>query len=407
MLLAVLNLIDEGMLGENEIYLNEQLLTAFEQIFRQVSSSRDWCQPGPPFFHLRNSSFWRHKVKPGREQVYAKLTTTGGGTRAIHDNIEYAYFTDEVYEIVIASESRRILRNFLSSMLTQKSNDESKIRLRTVFHESFSLSRDSLRQIMIIISAHTEEFHSMSAADKENLYRDMTQLGTRYVKAMPRFAVGTGLIDTMHNFTDFGWYAYGNDQELQQPGTQWLMHYFLSAPHGPGPAFWHELVVTRFRTGDEFTTEEIAAQIGEFVAANEGKQLAARSARSTATVFLGTYTKEEGLGRLGILQSIGANRYRVQEPDLPPTWAFAYALLDYWHAQFGNLLTVNMDTLYGERGLTSLFLCGAGRLNMILRTMQSEGYVDIYRVAPPYQVVLLRQDREPLLQKLYEHHESE
>ena len=260
---------------------------------------------------------------------------------------------------------------------------------------------------MMIISAHAEEFGSLNAEGKENLYRGMTHLGTRYVKAMPRFAFGTGLIDYRHQFTEFGWYAFGNDQELQQSGTEWLMHYFLSAPHGPGPAFWHELVVTRFRSGDEFTTDEIAAQIGEFVATQEGKQLAARSARSTATVFLGTYTKEEGLGRLGILRLVGNQRYRVQEPDPPPTWAFGYALLDYWRTQFGNLLTINLDTLYGERGLTTLFLCGAGRLNMMLRAMQEEGYVDIYRVAPPYQVVLLRQESESLLQKLYEHHESE
>lgn len=224
---------------------------------------------------------------------------------------------------------------------------------------------------------------------------------------MPRYSFGTGLLDNQNCLTDFGFYAQKHDRLLEQPGTQWLMHYFLSAPQGPGPAFWHELVVTRFRTGDEFTTDEIAAQIGAFVATNEGKQLAARSARSTATVFLGTYTKEEGLGRLGILQPIGANRYRVQEPDLPPTWAFAYALLDYWHAQFGELMTVNLDALSGESGFTNLFLCGAGRLNMILRTLQRAGYVDIYRVAPPYQVVLLRQDRKPLLQNLYEHHESE
>ncbi len=99
---------------------------------------------------------------------------------------------------------------------------------------------------------------------------------------------------------------------------------------------------------------------------------------------------------------------RVQEPEAPPIWAFGYALLDYWHAQFGDdLLTVNLDALSGARGLTSLFLCGAGRLNLLLRAMQREGYVDIYRVAPPYQAVLLRPDREPILRKLYEYHESE
>lgn len=278
-------------------------------------------------------------------------------------------------------------------------------RLGATFHRTFALVRPGIIQVLDL--AANSSTGNSRCLDRETI-RELSNLGTIYVEAMPRYGYGTGLLDNQNCLTDFGVYAQRYDRLLDASATQWLMHYFLSAPHGPGPAFWHELVVTRFRTGDEFTTDEIATQIGEFVAASEGRQLAERSARSTATVFLGTYTKEEGLGRLGILETIGANRFRVQEPDAPPPWAFGYALLDYWHAQFGDdLLTVNLDTLSGERGLTSIFLCGAGRLNLLLRAMQREGYVDIYRVAPPYQAVLLRQDSEPILRKLYEYHESE
>lgn len=287
---------------------------------------------------------------------------------------------------------------------SQLNSQNTKERLGVTFHRTFSLVRSGILQVLDLaaVSANTKA----RCISRETI-RELSTLGTIYVEAMPRYAFGTGLLDSQNCLTHFGIYARKYDGLLEQLSTQWLMHYFLSAPHGPGPAFWHELVVTRFRVGDEFTTDEIAAQISEFVAREDGKRLALRSARSTVTVFLGTYTKEEGLGRLGILRSVGSQRYRVQEPDAPPAWAFAYALLDYWRAQFGDLLTINLDALYGERSLTSLFLCGAGRLNMMLRTIQSEGYVDIYRVAPPYQVVLLRQDSEPLLQKLYEHHESE
>jgi hypothetical protein len=34
--------------------------------------------------------------------------------------------------------------------------------------------------------------------------------------------------------------------------------------------------------------------------------------------------------------------------------------------------------------------------------MQVEGFVDLYRVAPPYQVVLLRPDLQAILEKIYE-----
>lgn len=289
-------------------------------------------------------------------------------------------------------------------MARQSTQSDINKRLGVTFHRTFSLVRAGVLQVLeLVANSRGDKSRCLS---RETI-RELSNLGKIYVEAMPRYAFGTGLLDSQNCLTDFGLYSQRGDKLLERLSTQWLMHYYMSAPHGPGPAFWHELVVTRFRTGNEFTANEIAAQISEFVATQEGKQLAERSARTTATVFLGTYTKEEGLGRLGILQSVGNQRYRVQEPDPPPTWAFAYALLDYWRAQFGGRLTINLDTLYGERGLTTLFLCGAGRLNMMLRTMQEEGYVDVYRVAPPYQVVLLRQESEPLLQKLYGHDESE
>jgi len=78
---------------------------------------------------------------------------------------------------------------------------------------------------------------------------------------MPRYAIGAGLLDNNYEITLFGKFAHKHDPILEQAGTQWLMHYHLSAPQGPGPAFWHELVMSRFRGGCEFTTDEIATQI--------------------------------------------------------------------------------------------------------------------------------------------------
>ena len=83
MLLAVIDLFDQSLVSENRIYFNEQLIRNFERHFRLYAGEDDWCQPGPPFFHLRNSSFWNHKVKAGRENVYRKLTTSGGGVKEL------------------------------------------------------------------------------------------------------------------------------------------------------------------------------------------------------------------------------------------------------------------------------------------------------------------------------------
>jgi hypothetical protein len=179
------------------------------------------------------------------------------------------------------------------------------------------------------------------------------------------------------------------------------MHYHLSAPHGPGPAFWHEFVKARFITGSEFTSEELIAQLSDFFVRSEGKPLAERSARSTVTVFLGTYLKPDALGHLGILEKVGDGRYQVLAPKSPPAWACACALLDYWQAQYREFVTISQDTLLEPGGLADLLMIGGSHLSTVLRAMEGAGYVEMYRVAPPYQVVLLRQDSEPLLERMY------
>jgi len=117
MLLSVIELAERGLLLEDKIYLKEPLLTIFENYFNLVRRKDDLCQPGPPFFHLRTSGFWFHKVKPGREKHYAALTTTGGGLQLIHDNIDYAYLRDDLFKAISNPVSRRELRFLITSLL--------------------------------------------------------------------------------------------------------------------------------------------------------------------------------------------------------------------------------------------------------------------------------------------------
>ncbi len=117
LLLAVIELADRGLLNENKIEIDSKLISIFESIFLLVKKKDDLCQPGPPFFHLRTSGFWFHKVRSGKEKDYANLTTTGGGLGLIHDYIEYAYLRDDVYNLIVDPISRKELRRFISELL--------------------------------------------------------------------------------------------------------------------------------------------------------------------------------------------------------------------------------------------------------------------------------------------------
>lgn len=117
MLLAILELIHQGHLDDNRIYLNQRLIDSFENYFRRFGAANDWCLPAEPYFHLRSAGFWHHKVRTGREAAYAKLTTSGGGLRRVQENIDYAYLSNDAYAVMHNPETRRELQSFIIALL--------------------------------------------------------------------------------------------------------------------------------------------------------------------------------------------------------------------------------------------------------------------------------------------------
>lgn len=113
MLLAVLDMFDAGLLADNRIHFNEELVERFETYLKAVQMEGDWCQPAPPFFHLRTSRFCKHAALPGRERQYARLRTSGGGSNRVLDNIQYAYLDAEAFSVFSDSTERRKLRQFI------------------------------------------------------------------------------------------------------------------------------------------------------------------------------------------------------------------------------------------------------------------------------------------------------
>jgi hypothetical protein len=275
-------------------------------------------------------------------------------------------------------------------------------KLGTAFHESFPLSRPQMGQVLRALAEADQALDMSSATQRQEYLRNASHLGANQVKAVPNYALGAGLVVSNFSLTDFGLEVLANDPLLDKTATQWLMHYYLSAPHGPGPVFWNEVTTNYFRSGDEIAGEIIANRISAVAAREKGRDLASRTIKDTTTVFLGTYLHGDALGNLGILEDLGDFRYLVLDPEPPSAWVFGVALLDYWQGQFGDRLTINLSDLFASGGLGDLFLVGARQIDEYLSQLQTEGYVDVYRVAHPYQVVLLRQDAQPLLKKLYE-----
>ncbi|WP_276522272.1 DUF4007 family protein [Kallotenue papyrolyticum] len=264
-----------------------------------------------------------------------------------------------------------------------------------MFHETFSLNRPAIAEVLQVLHSHKGEVNLKQLHQR-------TKLGTNYAKAMPRYARGCGLLEpTGSRLTRFGALALAHDPALQHPATQWLMHYHLSAPHGPGPRFWHYLVTRELRPGNIVHSEPLAEAIAQGLA--DEAALQARSLRATATVFLGSYAKAEGLQTLGVLKAYDRQRYLVEPPAAPPLAALAVSLACYWRDVLGNPLTVSLDTLTQPGGLADVLLISAAALERLLEQLQRHRVIELYRQAPPYQVARLWDDPDELLHHLYDH----
>jgi len=113
MLLAVLDLVNARIVNENRIAFNDTLRDKFQELFIIAHKEGDWCHPSEPFFHLRTAGFWFHKPRQGREKICADLDTSGGGGRRILENIEYAFFDPDSYAVLMDSQARWAVIDFI------------------------------------------------------------------------------------------------------------------------------------------------------------------------------------------------------------------------------------------------------------------------------------------------------
>jgi len=112
MLLAVIELVESGLLPENRIYYTQQLLERFRAYFEVVQEPGDSYSPYLPFFHLKREQFWHLKPTPNRQDVLKTLRTVHGPSD-INDNILYATLDDDLFILLQSKNNRAILRQGL------------------------------------------------------------------------------------------------------------------------------------------------------------------------------------------------------------------------------------------------------------------------------------------------------
>lgn len=120
MLQAVMDLVESGEVTNNRFYFDDDFKRHFTERFRTLASPSDRNNPHLPFFHLRSERFWHHKIRPGQQEPYEKLTTST--SQAVIDaHIDHAFLDDELFELLGNQFARELLRSALLTSLDEKS----------------------------------------------------------------------------------------------------------------------------------------------------------------------------------------------------------------------------------------------------------------------------------------------
>jgi len=114
LLLGVIDLLDRGVITDNAIKLDEELVSTFKRYFAVVSKHDDKPTIQNPFFHLSGDKFWLLVPRPGETQIYREGATSGAPSVAeLRRRVAYAKFTEGLWNLLNDSMARHQLREAL------------------------------------------------------------------------------------------------------------------------------------------------------------------------------------------------------------------------------------------------------------------------------------------------------
>ena len=107
LLLAILELIEQGQIRENKIPPSPSLFEIFMKHWSIVTDRRP--NLALPFFHLKSEGFWHHHPNAGYETAL-RVTTQIKTVSRLREIVAYASFDDELFLLLTNTHDREVIR---------------------------------------------------------------------------------------------------------------------------------------------------------------------------------------------------------------------------------------------------------------------------------------------------------
>lgn len=117
LLLSVIDLINQGLIQENKIFVSDELITTFNKYWNILASQYDGGLHYP-FFHLQSEGFWYIKLKPDFNGLQPK------SMNKLKTAVEYAFLDNELYSLLQDPIARQALIDTLISVWFTSSQKE-------------------------------------------------------------------------------------------------------------------------------------------------------------------------------------------------------------------------------------------------------------------------------------------
>lgn len=109
LLLSVIQLMNDGKITENRIFITPELVAKFKDNFHTLVTEGPF-QPNfsLPFYHLKNDGFWHLAMFPEAEILLTSSSSIKSFLN-LKNTVDYAFFDENVYQLFKKQQSRDII----------------------------------------------------------------------------------------------------------------------------------------------------------------------------------------------------------------------------------------------------------------------------------------------------------
>lgn len=143
LLLAVIELIERGIISRNEIEISPELVSAFLNYWGAVYPTQKGVL-ALPFFHLKSDGFWHFLPQEGFEKTLKTVRHIKSNYQ-LRDMVKYVFLDSELFNLLLSDNNRNMFRRIIVNNYFQQ--EEGKKLFQTI-----NVSRDAMQYEQALIA---------------------------------------------------------------------------------------------------------------------------------------------------------------------------------------------------------------------------------------------------------------